>query len=80
MHKPWFKKYLWFALLVNPLLVMIGLTISYQVFGLDTSMAASSMDPFIPFVLVRLFYIPILLIPFVIMFFELQEMKQDLKK
>lgn len=71
-----FRLYLWFALLVNPILVAIGMTLSYHVLGMDTSNAAWNPTPFIPFLLVRLFWVPIFLIPFVGIFIYLRNLKK----
>lgn len=61
----WFALY---ALIINPVIVGVGLTVCYRVFGMDTANAAWSPDPLAPFLLVRLFWIPFFLAPFLILF------------
>lgn len=63
IHKGFLKKHAIFAFLLNPIFVFISMTITYRVFHIDTSNGAWSTDPLAPYLLVRLFWIPIFLFP-----------------
>lgn len=73
--------HLLFAFIVFPILSMIGLIICWHVFHIDTSQAAINPNPLVPYLLVRLFWIPIfLLVPSVILYLLTRSKASLLKK